>query len=176
MLNQVVGIGNILRQLFSPSGLAAARNVLGALGLLLGMIGFGVLSPETVNKVMDFAAQLGTTITAIVALLGVVSPGVMAVIAAWKASQPQQVKSVAAIAQDPTQAQSAPAQQALVAATAAIAKNNVLEKSDDAKQTLIAATIALPEVQTIVTDKKTADAAPSASVVSAEAIAATRAA
>ena len=42
--------------------------------------------------------------------------------------------------------------------------------AEQAKQVLIASTIALPEVQTIVTDKKTADAAPSESVVAADAV------
>lgn len=41
--------------------------------------------------------------------------------------------------------------------------------SKDAQNTLVAATIALPQVQTIVTDKETALASPSPSVVSKEA-------
>jgi hypothetical protein len=168
MSDQSMQIGNIAKQIFSPPVLAAARNVLGALGLLLGMIGIGVLSPEKVNRVMEVASQLGTVITAFVALLGLLSPLAAGAWAAWTATQPQQIKTVAAIASDPTQAQSAPAQQALVEATSAIAANNILEKSPEAKQTLIAATIALPEVQTIVTDKATANAQPSSSVVAAE--------
>lgn len=47
---------------------------------------------------------------------------------------------------------------------------NSSSASPDAKQALIAATISLPEVQTIVADKKTADAAPSESVVAADAV------
>lgn len=51
-----------------------------------------------------------------------------------------------------------------------IAQNPATGSSKDATQALIAATIALPSVQTIVTDQKTADAAPSESVVAAEAV------
>lgn len=59
----------------------------------------------------------------------------------------------------------AAAQAAIVNATGTIAQDKTLPASETAKQTLIAATIALPEVQTIVTDRATAEKAPSTSVV-----------
>lgn len=61
-------------------------------------------------------------------------------------------------------------QSATVSSVADIANDRSQPQSSDARQALIAATISLPEVQTIVTDKKTADAAPSESVVAAEAV------
>lgn len=136
-----------IKALFSPPVLAALRNVLSALGLMLGMFGIVALSPDQIDHILSIAQALGTTLGAIAALLGLLTPLVAGGFAAFKASQPQQIKAVSSIAQDPTQSQ-----------------------SDDAKQALIAATIALPEVQTIVTDKKTADAAPSSDVVPSSAV------
>lgn len=163
------GLATYINGLFSPTALAALRNALSGLGVLLGMLGFaGLLSPEHIQKIIEIAQQIGVVVGAFVALVGMATPLVMGGIAAFKSTQAQQVKSVAAIAQDPTQAQSAPAQQALVEATAAIAQNKILEKSSDAKDTLINATIALDNVQTIVTDKETAARTPSESVVAAE--------
>lgn len=170
MTDQTAGIGNSIKQLFSPPVLAALRYALTAIAPLLAVVGIVALSPQQIDKIIALAQQLGVAVAAITAFLGIVAPLAAGAFGTFKSTQPQQVKSVAAIAQDPTQAQSAPAQQALVEATSAIAQNNVLAKSDDAKQTLIAATIALPEVQTIVTDKATADAAPSESVVAADSV------
>lgn len=156
-----------LKQLFSPPVMTALRYALTAVSPLLAIVGVVALSPQQIDHIIAMAQQVGVAVGAITAFAGVVIPIVLGAIGSFKSTQAQQVKSVSVIAQDPTQAQSAPAQAALVEATSAIAQNKVLEKSDDAKQTLIAATIALPEVQTIVTDKKTADAAPSESVVAA---------
>lgn len=168
MSDQTAGIGKQIQQLFSPPVLAALRYLLTAISPVLAIVGVVALSPQQVDKIIALAQQVGVIVGAVIALIGVVAPIAAGVFGTFKSTQPQQIKSVGDIAQDPTQAQSAPAQQALVQATAAIASNNVLAKSDDAKQTLIAATIALPEVQTIVTDAATAAAAPSESVVAAE--------
>lgn len=165
------GVGNSIKQLFSPPVLAALRYLLTAISPVLAIVGVVALSPQQIDKIISLAQQSGVIVGALAAFIGVLAPILAGIWGTFKSTQPQQVKSVAVIAQDPTQAQSAPAQAALVQATAAIAQNSVLEKSEDAKQTLIAATIALPEVQTIVTDQKTADAAPSESVVAAEAVA-----
>ena len=159
-----------IKQLFSPPVLAALRYLLASLAPLLAVVGIVALSPQQIDKIIAVAQQVGVAVGACTAFLGIVIPLIMGAIGTRSATQTQQIKSVSQIASDPTQAQSAPAQQALVEATSAIAQNNVLAKSDDAKQTLIAATIALPEVKTIVTDKKTADAAPSESVVAAETV------
>lgn len=159
-----------IKQLFSPPVLAALRYLLASLAPLLAVVGIVALSPQQIDKIIAVAQQVGVAVGAITAFLGIVIPLIMGAIGTRSATQSQQIKSVSEIANDPTQAQSAPAQQALVDATSAIAQNNVLAKSEDAKQTLIAATIALPEVQTIVTDKATADAAPSESVVAADTV------
>lgn len=161
-------LANYINTLFSPPVLAALRNVLGAVGLLLGMIGIGTLSPEKVQKVIEFATQLGTTIGAIVALLGIISPLVMGAIAAVKSTQAAQVARVKEIAVGPASDVALQAQTALVSATAAVAADPSIPKSNEAKNTLIAATAQLPNVQAVVTDKATADAIPSASVVAAE--------
>lgn len=160
-----------IKQLFSPPVLAALRYLLASLAPLMAVVGIVALSPQQIDKIIAVAQQMGVVVAAIAAFLGIVTPIIAGAFGTRSATQPQQIKSVSQIANDPTQAQSAPAQRALVEATSAIAQNNVLAKSDDAKQTLIAATIALPEVQTIVTDKKTAEAAPSESVVAAESVA-----
>jgi hypothetical protein len=165
----IAGLAAYINSLFGSTSLAALRNFLSGLGVLLGMIGFaGLLPPETIQKIIEIAQQVGVVVGAFVALAGMATPLFMGAIAAFKSTQAQQVKRVSEIAQDPTQAQSATAQQALVEATAAIAQNKILEKSDDAKDTLINATIALDNVQTIVTDKETASRVPSESVVAAE--------
>lgn len=164
-------IATNIATLFSPTVLAALRNVLSGIGVLMGMLGLGAtLSQETIQKIIEVVQQVGLVVGAIIALAGTVTPLIMGAIAAWKATQAQQVKRVSEIAQDPTQAQSAPAQAALVQATAAIAQNNILPKSEEAKQTLISATIALPEVRTIVADKETADAIPSSDVVASDSV------
>jgi hypothetical protein len=59
------------------------------------------------------------------------------------------------------------AQKVAINVTSAVASDKSIPQSVDAKNTLIAATIALPEVQTIVTDAKTAMESPSPSVISA---------
>lgn len=170
MTDQNLNATTAVSQLLSPSVLAALRNVLSGVGGVLAMLGIVALSPTQVDKIISIAQGLGVVLGAVVALVGLVTPLISGAIAGWKASQPQQVKAVAAIAQDPTQAQSAPAQQALVKATAAIASNRVLEKSDEAKQTLIAATVGLDEVQGIVADKAMADSIPMASVMSSDSV------
>lgn len=168
MTDQTNNLSTSVSNLFSPPVLAALRYALTAISPVLAIIGWVALSPQKIDAIIAIAQQIGVVVGAIAALVGMVAPVLAGVWGTFKSTQPQQVKSVAAIAQDPTQAQSAPAQQALVEATAAIAQNKILEKSDDAKDTLINATIALDNVQTIVTDKETASRAPSESVVAAE--------
>lgn len=54
-----------------------------------------------------------------------------------------------------------------IASVQAIATDKTSPVTTEAKDALVAATISLPQVQTIVTDKVTAEASPSASVVAA---------
>lgn len=157
-----------LSQLFSPPVLAALRYLFVALAPLAAVFGFAGLTPQKIDAVIEVAKQVGVFVGAVSAFIGVVGPVVLGAIGTFKASSAQQVKTVSEIANDPTQAQSASAQTALVKATSAIAQNNVLEKTDDAKQALIAATIALPEVKTIVAQPALASASPSSDVVSSD--------
>lgn len=149
---------------------AASRHAITAAGVAVTIFGLQAkgVSMDNVKSLIESLGNTANTIIQLIAAAGVLYGAMKA---ANSASPTNQIANTAAIASDPTLPQAADAQAALVKATAAIASNNILEKSDEAKQTLIAATIALPEVQTIVTDKKTADASPSESVVAADAVA-----
>lgn len=138
---------DILKQVFNPSTYAALRNVLSALGVLMGMLGIVALSPQQIDKIIAIAQQLGTTVAAVAAFAGLLMPLIMGGIAAFKGTQKSNIARTATIAQDTSQ-----------------------PLAEDAKQALIAATIAQPSVQAIVTDKTTADAAPSESVVAADSV------
>lgn len=137
-----------IKQIFSPPVMAAVRYFLTALSPLLAVVGIVALSPQQIDKIITVAQQLGTTVAALVALLGVLTPllaGAYGTISSTFKSNVERVK------------------------LDALDKKNPL--AEDAKQALIAATIAQPSVQTIVTDQKTAEAAPSESVVAANTVA-----
>lgn len=102
--------------------------------------------------------------TYVASAMGLLS-GIMAVVLTVTTGQSAQINSVRAIATGPASDIAVSAQTALIQATSAVAQDKAIPKSEEAKNTLVAATIALPEVQTIITDKKTADASPSSSVV-----------
>lgn len=148
---------------------AASRHAISIAGTAIVIFGLQAKG-ISVEQVTAAIQSLGATVNSLVLVIAALAPLYATLKASHSASPTSQISSTAAIASDPKLPQAADAQAALVKATAAIASNNVLAKSDEAKQTLIAATIALPEVQTIVTDKATADAAPSVSVVSAESV------
>jgi hypothetical protein len=82
-------------------------------------------------------------------------------------TQKNAVAVVSMIATGPANDRAVSAQTALIEGTKAVALDTSIPKSEEAKNTLVAATIALPEVKTIVTDAKTADASPSPSVIAA---------
>ena len=82
-------------------------------------------------------------------------------------TQKNAVAVVTTIATGTASPVAADAQTALIEGTKAVALDTSIPKSVEAKNTLVAATIALPEVKTIVTDAKTADASSSPSVVAA---------
>jgi hypothetical protein len=148
---------------------AASRHAITIAGTAIAIFGLQAKG-VSVEQVTAAIQSMGSAINSLVLVAGALAPLYALLKAGHSASPDSQIASTAAIASDPSQPQSATAQTALVKATAAIASNNILAKSGEAKQTLIAATIALPEVQTIVTDKATADAAPSESVVAAESV------
>lgn len=164
------GIGNTIKQLFSPPVLAALRYLLTAVSPLLAIVGVVALKPEQVDHIIAAAQQIGVVVGALAAFLGVLAPIAAGIYGTLKSTDKSNVERTASIATGQAGPVAVDAQKALIAGTASIAQDKTIPKSDDAKQTLIAATIALPEVQTIVTDKATAAAAPSESVVAADAV------
>jgi hypothetical protein len=123
---------------------AASRHAITAVGVAVTIFGLQAkgVSMEQVTALINSLGNTVNTLVQVAAAAGVLYGGIKA---ANSASPTSQIANVAQMAQDPAQ-----------------------PHAQEAKQTLIAATIALPEVQTIVTDKATAAAAPSESVVAAE--------
>src|SRR5882757_1216000 len=122
---------------------AASRHAITAGGVAITILGLQAKG-VSLDDVKNLINSLGDTVNTIVQLVGAAGVLYGAIRAAHSASPTSQVASVKAIATDPSS-----------------------DVSVDAKNALIAATIALPEVQTIVTDAKTAAASPSPSVVPA---------
>jgi hypothetical protein len=137
-------IASQIAVLFSPATFAAIRYALTTVGALLAMFGLTALSSDKIDSIINMMKQLGTTIGAILTLIGIITPVAMAVIGTVRSTVKSQIASVRAIAKE---------QQPL---------------TKDAKNALVAATISLDEVQTIVGTKEIANASPSASVVSTE--------
>lgn len=164
MSDQSGGVANTAKQLFSPPMLAALRNVLSAIGPLLGMLGIIALKPDQIDHIIAIGQQIGVVIGAVIALGGLATPLVMALIAGLKSTQAANIMRTLDIARDPSQLTSTAAAQALVQATAQISQAPAAQNME-AKQALISATIAIPEVQGIVAEKHVADANPSESVV-----------
>lgn len=122
---------------------AASRHAITIAGTAIAIFGLQAkgIKPEQVTAAIT---ALGSGVNDVVVLIAALAPVYAGLKALLSASPTNQASSLVTTATGP----------ASPAAT-------------DAKQALIAATIALPEVQTIVTDKATADAAPSQSVVEA---------
>ncbi len=144
---------------------AAKRHVITAVGVAVTIFGLQAkgVSMENATALINALGDTATTLLQVVAAAGVLYGGIKAASTATPANRIADVRNLAtgAASEDAVAAQSA-----LIEATAAVAQDKSIPASVDAKNVLIAATIALPEVQTIVTDKKTADASPSPSVVS----------
>lgn len=155
-----------LKAIFSPPVLAALRNVLSAIGPLLGMLGLVTLSPQQIDKIIAVGQQMGVVIGAIIALLGLLTPLVMAAIAAGKSTVASNIARTQEIAADPSQVTSVAAAAAIVGAASQLAKTPALA-SEDAQKALVSATIALPSVQGIQADKHIADGVDSESVTAA---------
>ena len=133
--------------------MAQLRIIIPALGTIVTAFGVGTAS---VNNAVGIA----------MASVGPISYIIMAIWSLYANTQKAQIANVQQIAQGPASLNAVNAQTALIAATNAIAQDPTIPQANAAKQALIAATISLPEVQTIVTDKKTALASPSPNVVS----------
>lgn len=147
---------------------AASRHAITAAGVAVTILGLQAkgVSMENVTALINSLGSTVNTLVQLVAAAGVVYGGIKA---ARSASPTNQVAKVQEMATGPASPVAVSAQAALVNAVSAIAQDKSIPASDDAKNTLIAATIALPEVQTIITDAKTAQASTSASVVASRA-------
>lgn len=144
---------------------------LGTLFTIFGVIQF--VTPDQVAQltvaVHDFNQSVLSAYGALTKMWIILGPVGVIVLARLgiKSSSVQAIgQKLLSIATGPASPTAAEAQKVIVQATSAIAKDKTIPASDEAKNTLIAATISLPEVQTIVTDAKTAMASSSPSVVS----------
>lgn len=155
--------------LFSPTTLAAVRYALQAMAPVLALFGFAGLTPDKIDFWVTYAKSFGTAALAVIALVGIVLPLVIAIFGILSATVKKQIARVRELAANP-QLANQEAQKAIIEATKAIASDKTIPKSLEAVDTLVAATIALPQVQTIVTDKRTANATTSQDVVEGSAI------
>lgn len=152
-------------QLFNPATLAALRYALTALSPVLAIFGLAALTPDQIDHFIGYAKTFGTAVSAIFALAGIIIPTAALIFGVLSSTFKKQVARFKELSKDPSAA-GEEAAKAIIDATSAIAQSSS-GQSKNATQTLIAATIALPSVQTIVTDKATAEAAPSENVVGA---------
>ena len=151
--------------LFSPTTLAAFRYALAAAAPLVALFGISGFTPERINQWVAYAQTFGTAALAVLALLGIVVPVIVGIFGVLSATIKTQIGRVRELANNPQLANQAAAK-ALTAATSELAKSDDVQQSKDAVNALINATIGLDKVQTIITDKATAAASSSPSVVS----------
>lgn len=147
---------------------AVSRHAITAAGIAFTIFGLQAKG-ITLDSVVTLIKSLGDTANTVVQLVAAIATVYGGIKAFSKSSPASQVAQVQEIATGPASAVSVDAQKALITATSAVAMDKSIPKSDEAKDALVAATIALPEVQTIITDKKTSEASTSPSVIPAEA-------
>lgn len=157
------GLGNTVKQLFSPAVLTALRYLLTAVSPLLAIVGVVALSPQQIDHIISVAQQIGVVVGAVAALIGILAPIAAGIWGTFKSTQKQQVQSAQAIATGPASAVAVEAQKALIAGTSAIAQDASIPASHDAKVALLDAVAAQPEVvgRINVTDQTLVDAAQS---------------
>ena len=165
--NQPQSASGYIQMLVSAPTLAALRYTLAMIAPCVALFGFTGLTPDRIDIWVAYAKTFGNAALAIMALLGIVVPLVVALLGVLSSTVKKQIARVRELANNPQMA-SAEAAKALTDATAQLAKSGDVQKSADAVNALVKATIGLDQVQTIVTDAKTADAVPSASVVSGD--------
>jgi len=162
-------LSSTISALFSPTTLATVRYALAALSPVLALFGFTGLTPDKIDAWVTYAKSFGTAALAIIALVGIVMPLVVAIFGILSATMKKQIARVRELAANP-QLANQEAQKAIIDATKAIATDKSIPKSIESVNSLVEATIALPQVQTIITDRKTADASPSNDVIAGSAI------
>jgi hypothetical protein len=158
-------LSGYVKMLFSPVTLAALRYALVAVTPLAALFGFTGLTPDRINSVVAYAQTFGTATLAVLALLGIVMPVVVAIIGMLTATVKKQIARVRELANNPQMA-SAAAAKALTDATSQLAKSDDVQTSADAVNALVKATIGLDQVQTIVGTKEVEKAAGNPSVIS----------
>jgi hypothetical protein len=149
---------------------SASRHAITAVTTAAAIFGLQAKGVD-ISAIIQLIQAMGPLVNDAVVVATALGPIYAAVKAMISSSQAKQIARVQAMATGPASDVAVDAQKALIGATSAIAQDSAIPKSEDAKNTLIAATIALPQVQTIITDKETARASPSPSVVSSAAAA-----
>ena len=155
-----------VKSLFSPTTLAALRYTLTAIAPFVALFGISGFTPDKINSWVAYAQTFGTAALAVLALLGVVVPVIVGIMGVLSATVKKQIARVRELANNP-QLANQEAAKALTEATSELAKSGDVQKSADAVNALVKATIGLDQVQTIITDKATAAASPSPSVIAA---------
>lgn len=136
---------DIVKQLFSPTTLAALRYALTALAPVLALFGFTGLTPAAIDQWVQYAQTFGVAALAIMALLGIALPLTVAVFGILSSTVKKQIARVRELADNP-QLASQEAQKALVEATAQIAK---APAGGEAIAALVKATKDLPGVSNV---------------------------
>lgn len=160
-------LSGYVKLIFSSPTLAALRYALVALVPIAGLFGISGFTPDKANQIVAYAQTFGTATLAIITLLSIVGPLVLAIIGVLSATVKKQIARVRELANNP-QLASAEAAKALTDATAQLAKSGDVQKSAEAVNALVTATIGLDQVQTIVATSAVAAAVPSESVVAAK--------
>ena len=137
-----------LAMLQNPQFLAAARHALTALMAILATLGFisASQSADVVGALVTIGTAIGQIGAACTVIVGIIGP----VYATLSASDKNQIKSVEAIANDPTSTKSDAAKTALVNAASTIAADPVAPQSFAAKAAILNAAASIPEVDKIV--------------------------
>jgi hypothetical protein len=151
------------------AGLRYAGTAAGTLFTLFGAMQF--VTPEQVaqltSAVHDFNNSMISAYGALTKMWIILGPAMVIILAKF-GIQSSSVKAIGdkllRIATGPASPGAVEAQKAAINVTAAVALDKTIPTSEEAKNTLVAATIALPQVEQIISDKKTAIAAGSPSV------------
>jgi hypothetical protein len=154
----------MLVALFGPTTYTALRYALASIAPLLALFGITGLTSGKIESIVTYAQTFGTAMLAILTLLGIAIPMLMAILGVLTSTIKKQIARVRELAANPDLANEE-AQKAIVDATKALA-GSTLPQSMQAVQSLVDATIALPQVRTIVTTDAVASASPSDDVVS----------
>jgi hypothetical protein len=151
------------------AGLRYAGTAFGTLGFIFGAMQF--VTPEQVAQltaaVHDFNNSMISAYGALTKMWIIIGPAMVITLAKFGIDS-STVKAIGdkllRIATGPASPGAVEAQKAAINVTAAVALDKTIPTSEEAKNTLVQATIALPQVEQIISDKKTAIAAGSPSV------------